>query len=158
MCEYFPGAEIHEWDPDCAATTQFRSAASSGAAGAPCEDGFQAIIDDMATACNAIDNTWTTTRCVATEAATESEASACSAVAAVDAQSCTNLPECVYLDPSTLRAVWEGWGCAEGTVEEPVCPVGCQQKVDHYCKFSVSLRMQPSLLCRYDAPQLSHIP
>jgi hypothetical protein len=139
MCEYFPGDESHEWEPDCAATSDFLSAASAGAAGAPCEDGFQAILNDMATACATVDSAWTTVRCVATEAATESEASACGGVIApTSAASCTGLSNCEYLDPSTLQGVWEGWGCVAGEVEEAVCPVGCQAKIDHYCKTNAS--------------------
>lgn len=109
--------------------------------GAPCEDGFQTLVDDMATACNLVDNAWTSVRCVATEAATETEASACNAVIApTSAQNCQDISdECKYLDPSTLPAVWEGWGCVAGTADTPECPVGCQAKIDHYCKKEPSL-------------------
>lgn len=141
MCEYFPGDEAHWWEPDCTATSAFISAASTNAAGAPCEEGFQAIVDDMATVCSLVTSmdAWTTLRCVATDEATESEAASCSAVVApTSAQSCTDLPQCEYLDPSTLRGVWEGWGCAAGTVEEAVCPTGCQGKIDHYCKMNTA--------------------
>ena len=149
MCEYFPGDESHEWEPDCGATSAFLAAAVTGVAGAPCEDGFQAIINDMATACATVDSAWHTVRCVATEAASEAEASACSAERApTSAASCTTLTNCEYLDPSTLPPVWEGWGCAEGVVEETVCPVGCQDKIDHYCKMNIS---QDNWLCCWHA-------
>ena len=155
MCEYFPGDEVHAWEPDCAATSAFISAASTSAAGAPCEEGFQAVVDDMATVCSLVPsmNAWTTLRCVATDTATKSESASCSAVVApTSAQSCTDLPQCEYLDPSTLRGVWEGWGCVAGTVEEAVCPAGCQGKIDHYCKMHAAccslLQLRLLLLCR----------
>jgi hypothetical protein len=135
MCEYFAGDDVRAWEPDCAGSSAFRTAAEAALAGAPCEDGLQALVDDLTTVCNRVDNSWTTVRCVPTEEATEANVAACNAVAApTSAGDCTAVAECEYLDPSTLKSVWEGWGCVDGTVAETACPVKCQAQIDHYCK------------------------
>jgi hypothetical protein len=144
MCEYFAGDDVRAWEPDCAGSSAFRTAAEAALAGAPCEDGLQALVDDLTTVCNRVDNSWTTVRCVPTEEATEANVAACNAVAApTSAGDCTAVAECEYLDPSTLKSVWEGWGCVDGTVAETACPVKCQAQIDHYCKPKGTCRPPP---------------
>ena len=131
MCEYVAGNDEHDWASDCAATAAFRAAAVSALPGGACEAGLQAVVDDVAAACDTVANSWSTVRCVATEDATVAQKAACDVVAApTGSASCPT--ECTYLDPSALKAVWEGWGCVAGTVEKPICSSDCQAKINHY--------------------------